>query len=105
MALFSGLDRQRDYRSLPNNILKFIVLYTLRPQLWVLFLVFVSFPFFYVSLDLPKTMINKIIGSQADTYSILGTEYPLIEALFLTAVAFLALVLINQGFKLALNIL
>jgi putative ABC transport system ATP-binding protein len=105
MRSFFGFDDLRDFKSLPNNVFAFVVVYLLRPQLLVLVLSLLSFPFLYLSLDLPKTLINEIIGGRDDSFEIFGTQQPVVQALWLMGSAYLFLILINNGFKFAINVL
>jgi len=72
-----------------------------------------SFPFYYLSLDLPKTIINDAISGTRfpvdASIELLGFElnfgsYEQVPYLLLLCFAFLLLVLINSGFKLFINI-
>ncbi len=50
-----------------STIFRFILRFSLREQLLLVLLTLASFPFFYFSLDLPKTIIDEAIG---------GTDFP-----------------------------
>ena len=47
-----------------KTLFKFIWRYSKRDQIILLVLTAISFPFLYLSLDLPKTIINKAIGGK-----------------------------------------
>jgi len=49
------------------NVFSYIFRYSKKEQIILLVVTALSFPFLYLSLDLPKTIINKAIG---------GTEFP-----------------------------
>ena len=73
-------------------------------QLIALVLTLASFPFLYISLDLPKTIINHAIRADAKFPQYLfGIEFDRIPYLMLLCGAFLATVLINGGFKYCIN--
>lgn len=87
-----------------SSIFRFIWQYSKRQQLILLLITAFSFPFLYLSLDLPKTIINEAIGGKDFPKIILGVELGQIEFLLSLCVLFLLLVLINGGFKLLINI-
>ncbi len=96
-----------------NGLFAYILKYSKRQQIVLTLITVLSFPFYYLSLDLPKTIINDAIsGVQFPihaTVDVLGFtvdfgEYEQIPYLFLLCSAFLLLVLINSGFKLFINI-
>ena len=63
-----------------------------------------SFPFLYISLDLPKTIINHAIRDDAKfPQYVLGFEFDRIPYLMLLCGAFLLTVLINGAFKYCIN--
>ena len=96
-----------------NGIFAYILKYSKRQQIILILLTLVSFPFYYLSLDLPKTIVNEAIS---------GTEFPIdisldiagitlnfgeyeqVPYLFILCFVFLLLVLINSGIKLIINI-
>ncbi len=63
-----------------------------------------SFPFLYMSLDLPKTIINKAIGGQDFPKDFAGFDFEQVPYLLLLCVLFLFLVFINGGFKYFINV-
>ena len=96
-----------------HGLFAYILKYSKRQQIALLCMIVISFPFYYLSLDLPKTIINDAIS---------GTEFPVdlsievagftanfgtfeqVPYLLILCFAFLLLVLINSGFKLVVNI-
>ncbi|WP_342234730.1 ABC transporter ATP-binding protein [Inquilinus sp. OTU3971] len=90
-----------------SNIFKFILRHSSREQVYILIVTLISFPFVYYSLDLPKQIVNGAIddGSAKDfPKAIFGYQFDRIEYLLLLSFLFLALVFINGGFKLYINI-
>ena len=87
-----------------KSIYGFILRYSLRDQLAVLALTAVSLPFYYLSLDLPKTIVNAINGKglreMLDGVRLNQTQY-----LTVLCGAFLALVIVNGAFKYWINVL
>lgn len=89
---------------LEPTIWRFILKHSWRSQLAALALTLASFPFLYISLDLPKTIINHAIRADAKfPQYVLGFEFDRIPYLMLLCGAFLATVLINGGFKYCIN--
>lgn len=111
-----------------RNLFKYIWRHSRREQIGILLLVALSLPFYFLSLNLPKQIVNQgiiegydLIGQPAneqqrslfsiDSFFGLGGEgplflgFPLDPYAFLLAlcVTFLALVMINGGFKFFIN--
>ena len=63
-----------------------------------------SFPTLYLSLELPKLIINKAIGSQDFPKTYWGFELGQIQYLAALSFAFLGLVVINGSFKYYINV-
>ncbi|MBT3558952.1 MAG: cyclic nucleotide-binding domain-containing protein [Rhodospirillales bacterium] len=87
-----------------KGVFGFILRYSKKQQVTLLLVTMLSFPFYYYSLDLPKTIINDAIGGSAFPTDVLGYELGQIDYLLSLSFAFLALVLINGGFKYFLNV-
>ena len=79
-------------------------MFSLRQQFAVIVLTLVSFPFLYVSLQLPKTIINEAIAGDGAAVDVMGFEFEQIPYLLLLCGAFLALVFVNGGFKFQINV-
>tara|TARA_B100001287_G_scaffold71139_1_gene58740 strand:- start:581 stop:3208 length:2628 start_codon:yes stop_codon:yes gene_type:complete len=87
-----------------KTLFKFIWRYSKRDQIILLILTAISFPFLYLSLDLPKTIINKAIGGKDVPEEIFGITVDQIDYLLILSGAFLALVFVNGGFKFYVNV-
>ena len=87
-----------------KTLFKFIWRYSKRDQIILLILTAISFPFLYLSLDLPKTIINKAIGGKDVPEEIFGMTVDQIDYLLILSGAFLALVFVNGGFKFYVNV-
>jgi len=87
-----------------QSIFKFIFRYSMRQQILLLCLTGVSLPFLYMSMDLPKTIINEAIGGEDFPQELFGQEFEQIPYLMVLCFIFLALVLINGGFKYWINV-
>jgi len=87
-----------------KSIYGFILRYSLRDQLAVLALTAVSLPFYYLSLDLPKTIVNAINGKGLREM-LDGVRLNQVQYLAVLCGAFLALVIVNGAFKYWINVL
>jgi len=96
-----------------SGIFAYILRYSKRQQIILTLMTLASFPFYYLSLDLPKTIINEAISGtdfpvdasvELLGFSINFGLYDQVPYLLLLCSAFLMLVLINSGFKLFINI-
>lgn len=84
-------------------------------QITTLILIVLSFPFTYFGLDIPKTIVNKAIGSGAiegpveveafgfNFTELIGIEMGQLPYLFILCGIFLGLVVINGIFKMRIN--
>ncbi len=96
-----------------KSLFLYILQHTRRQQIILMLITLASFPFYYLSLDLPKTIINDAInGSQFPhdlTVSVSDYSYQLgkldqIPYLLLLCILFLIMVLLNGGFKYVINV-
>lgn len=95
------------------GLFAYILKYSKRQQMVLMALIVCSFPFYYFSLDLPKTIINDAItGSNFPVdlsiafagYSIGLGDISQIPYLIILCLVFLALVIVNAGFKYFINV-
>ncbi|MEJ2120623.1 MAG: ABC transporter ATP-binding protein [Alphaproteobacteria bacterium] len=89
------------------TIFKFIWRYSKRQQLMMLGLTVASWPILYYTLELPKVIINQVIGpgsGGAQAVPIYGMQFETITALIGLCVIFLVLVLISGGIKYFINV-
>ncbi len=89
-----------------KSIFGFILRHSKKQQVVLLLMIVASYPFYYFSLDLPKTIINEAIsGGFADfPKTVLGYDLQQINYLLALCFAFLCLVLVNGGFKYFINV-
>ena len=89
-----------------QSIFKYILRYSMRQQVTLTVLAIVSFPFLYAFYEMPKQIVNGAILGNNVTFPVefLGVELKQTEFLLLLCVAFLALVVVNQGFKYIINV-
>jgi len=90
-----------------RSLFGFIIRFSKRDQLLIVPLVLATMVVYYLTLDLPKTIINKAIQGDAfkgaDAARFLGFELPRIEYLFALSVVFLALIVLNGWLKFQIN--
>jgi len=87
-----------------SSIFGFAMRHSKRQQIILLAVTVFSFPFLYMSFDLPKTIINEAIDGTNFPQSLMGLELEQIPYLMALCMIFLSLVLINGFFKLWINI-
>jgi putative ABC transport system ATP-binding protein len=92
-----------DSSELEPSVYRFILKHSMRQQLLLLLFTLASFPFLYYSLYLPKEIVNHAISGKHFPQNFLGLEFNQIPYLMFLCALFLALVLINGGFKYYLN--
>ena len=111
--------RDFDIEIMETSIFKFIVRYSMRQQITVLVITTFSLPFYYLSLEIPKKIINRALGTgEGDTpggamgeniqpFDFFGAtlfELDRLPLLFAFCGLYFALVLINGGFKYFINV-
>ncbi len=87
-----------------SSIFKFILRHTKKDQLLILALTLISFPFVYLSLEVPKLIINNAIGGVDIPSELFGWPMDQVRYLFILCSLFLLLVLINGAIKYVLNV-
>src|SRR5690242_19031873 len=99
---------------MPKSLYGFILRHSKREQITLLLLAAVSYPFLYYSYDLPKLIINHLkdvavhvkdgsLGSYP-AHVVQGVSFNAHHYLFMLCAIFLALTLINGGFKFYINV-
>lgn len=86
------------------GIFKYIFRYSKKQQVNLLIFTAISFPFLYLSLELPKTIVNKAIDGKDFPTSFMGFDLTQIQYLMVLCTIFLGLVFINGGFKFYINV-
>lgn len=86
-----------------KSIFKFIWKYSYKEQLGLLLMTLVTFPILYVSLELPKRIINDAIGGTGEPTVVLGVSLTQIQFLLLLCCLFLLGVFVNGLLKMRLN--
>ena len=102
-----------------SSIFKFIIRFSMKAQVTVLIITMLSLPFYYLSLEIPKKIINRALGTvEGDTAGgAMGTniqpfdffgidlfELDRLPLLFAFCGLYFALVLINGAFKYYINV-
>ena len=86
-----------------KSLFKFIWKYSKRDQIILLVFTLLTFPVLYVSLELPKRIINDAIDSDSETVELLGVTLSQIHFLWILCAAFLLVVIITGVMKMRLN--
>ena len=89
--------------ALEPTIYRFILRHSLPQQLILISFTLVSFPFLYMSLNLPKTIINRAIGGKQFPQHLFGFNFGQVTYLLILCGLFLILVFVNGGFKYYIN--
>lgn len=89
-----------------KGIYGFIIKYSLRQQIILTILSFASFVPYYFYLSMPKAIVNQGISAKGITFptTVLGFEFTQTTYLMLLSFGFLALVIVQQGFKYSINV-
>ncbi|MCW2307851.1 ABC transporter transmembrane domain-containing protein [Rhodobium gokarnense] len=87
-----------------KTLYRFIWRHSARRQMVILLLTVVSFPILYLSLELPKRIVNDAIQGTDFPREFFGFEFGQIPYLMLLCLAFLSLVVLNNVVKFTLNI-
>lgn len=85
------------------TLFSFIWKYSKRQQLVLLAFTCLSFPFLYVSLELPKRIINDAIGAETSTITVWGYGLSQTEYLLILCLLFLSAVLASGLMKMRIN--
>ncbi|KAA5607090.1 cyclic nucleotide-binding domain-containing protein [Roseospira marina] len=89
---------------MPPSVFSYVWRFSRFQQIRILLLSVVSFPFLYLSFEVPKMIVNDAIGGGEGPRRVLGWEMSQIEYLWLLSGAFLALVLTNGGLKYVIQV-
>ncbi len=91
---------------MPDSLFQFVLKHSLRDQILLLCLTALSLPFIYFSLDVPKLIINDVLGQGDLPDSLYGVPLQANHVTLLAILSglFLLLVIINGAFKYVLNL-
>ena len=88
-----------------RSLFSFILRFSLRQQIFIIFMTVLSFPVTYVTLELPKRIVNEALGEKPGwARGILGADMERITFLLALCFAFLLFVLISGAQKYYLNV-
>ena len=93
-----------DYPQIEKSIYRYVLRHTLRGQLFLLLLTVLTMPLVYISLDIPKRIINQAIDGKNLPETVLGFEMTQVSFLMLLSVGFLVAVVASGGLKYYLNV-
>jgi putative ABC transport system ATP-binding protein len=89
---------------LEPSIFKYILQHTSRAQIYLILMTAASMPLVYITLEIPKLIINNAIGGVNLPDSVLGFEVDQISYLLFLSVSYLVLVLVGGGLKYVINV-
>ena len=89
--------------ALDPSIYGFILHYSRREQIYLVIITLFSFPFLYISLQIPKYIVNTITGT-ASSKELFDLDVAQESYLLLLCGVFLAFILVNGWFKLHINV-
>lgn len=87
-----------------EKLTRFVWRNSAREQLVLLVITLCSFPIVWISLELPKMIINDAIGGTGFPREVLGVELEQTQYLFALCLAYLAAVAVNNGIKYLQNL-
>ena len=87
-----------------RSIYRYILQHTWKDQLFLIGLILISLPFVYLSLEIPKIIINEVLGGQGNRFDFMGFELTQVQFLFLMSFAFLGLIVIGGALKYVINV-
>ena len=86
-----------------RSLFRFIWKYSKRDQILLLLVTACLFPLLYLTLELPKRIINDAIGSQTQQIEVFGYNLPQLHYLWLLCAGFLLAVLCHGLLKMRIN--
>jgi len=90
-------------RDIEKTLFQFIWRYSKRDQFLLLAVTLTLFPFLYLTLELPKRIINDAIGAQSNSALVLGVTLTQVQFLWLLCICFLLAVLAHGLLKMRIN--
>jgi len=88
-----------------RSLYRYILKLSGRQQLWLLALVLLSMPIVYITLELPKLIVNRAIGGEGIPDTLFGFPMDQIKYLFVLCVAFLLAVTVAGLVKYFINVI
>ena len=90
-------------RRIDKTLFQFIWKYSKREQFVLLAVTSLLFPFLYLTLELPKRIINDAIGAQSDQVDLFGLQFDQVTSLWVLCALFLLAVLVHGLLKMRIN--
>jgi ABC-type bacteriocin/lantibiotic exporter with double-glycine peptidase domain len=93
-----------------NSIFRYILRYSSPQQLYLIAVTVASYPFLYMSLELPKIIVNEAIDGKGPPFSLhlpgleIQVDNSQIQLLLMLSLTYLFLVLMNGAFKYHINV-
>jgi len=88
-----------------TNLLAYIWRYTKTQQVLVIGLTLISFPILYLSLQIPKVIVNEALSGKYGERMLLGFEFDVVHFLVILCLALLTLIIVNGVLKMRINTL
>lgn len=88
---------------MPVHVISYIWKYSKWQQLLLIVLTFASFPFLYLTLEIPKLIINGVLAEKAGVSSFLGWDFQPFTLLLILSFSLLGLVIVSGLFKIYIN--
>ena len=85
------------------SLYRYILTHSKTDQIWLILLSLASLPLVYITLELPKKIINLLEGMEIPT-DLFGYEFDRLAFLMIFSFAFLFVVLLSGGLKYMLNV-
>lgn len=88
---------------MPAHVISYIWKYSKWQQLLLIALTFASFPFLYLTLEIPKLIINGVLSEKTGVRSFWGWDFQPLTLLLMLSFSLLGLVVISGLFKIYIN--
>lgn len=86
-----------------NSLIQYIWKYSKRQQITLVVMTFLSFPILYMTLELPKRIINDALGDSTRSHSFFGLTLEPVPYLVALCLSLLALIVITGALKMRIN--
>ena len=88
-----------------RSLYRYIFKHSKRSQIVLLILILAMMPVVYVTLELPKLIVNQAIEGEEVPESLMGYELDQIRYLFILCIGFLLSVIVSGLLKLRINVI
>ena len=97
-------DQRLSKHGLVSGVFRYVFRYTRRDQLLMVLIALLAMPILYVTLELPKRIINEAINGERFPVDVFGEALSQVEFLFLLCSLFLFMVCVNCALKYLVNV-